>query len=122
VSTLLLSSIEDNFQPAAIIKTTNTWALYVRFLEQTCLEMSWDSCSFVTASSVTPDFTELRDEVGSQVHLLPPMATREAPRRVVGARVHAKAIHVSNLAECARRYGALKSTKMVAGTVGGCRS
>jgi hypothetical protein len=77
--------------------------------------MSWNSCSFLKASSVTHDFTELRDEVGSQFILLPPMATRAACHR--RARVHAKAIHVSNLVEYVRRYGALKSTKMVAGTL-----
>jgi hypothetical protein len=38
-------------------------------------------------------------------------------RRVIGGRVQAKALHVSNLAECARRYGANKSTKMLLGTV-----
>jgi Transposase IS4 len=39
------------------------------------------------------------------------------PRRTVGARVHAKAMHVASLAECARRYGILKKSKLVNGTV-----
>ena len=39
------------------------------------------------------------------------------PRRVTGSIVIAKACHVTNLAECARRYGANKSTKMVEGVV-----
>jgi hypothetical protein len=38
-------------------------------------------------------------------------------RKVIGGRVQAKALHVSNLAECSRRYGANKSTKMLLGTV-----
>ena len=38
-------------------------------------------------------------------------------RRVIGDRVQAKALHVSNLTECARRYWANKSTKMLLGTV-----
>ena len=37
--------------------------------------------------------------------------------RVVGAKVHAKAIHVTSEAECARRYGARKKTKLVPGIV-----
>ena len=39
------------------------------------------------------------------------------PRKVVGGRVQAKALHVSNLAECARRYGAHKGTKVLMGIV-----
>jgi hypothetical protein len=38
-------------------------------------------------------------------------------RRVVGSRVHAKAHHVTAHAECARRYGAAKTTKLIGGTV-----
>jgi hypothetical protein len=38
-------------------------------------------------------------------------------RRVVGSKVHAKALHVTNLAECSRRYGAGKKTKLLSGTV-----
>jgi hypothetical protein len=38
-------------------------------------------------------------------------------RRVIGSRVNAKAIHVTNNAECSRRYGAAKLTKRLDGTV-----
>jgi hypothetical protein len=38
-------------------------------------------------------------------------------RRTIGSKVHAKAIHVTNLAECSRRYGAGKKTKLLLGTV-----
>ena len=38
-------------------------------------------------------------------------------RRVVGAIVEAKAIHVTNLAECTRRYGANNKEKIIRGTV-----
>jgi hypothetical protein len=38
-------------------------------------------------------------------------------RRVVGSTVHAKALHVTNKAECSRRYGAGKTTKLLLGTV-----
>ncbi len=38
-------------------------------------------------------------------------------RRIVGSVVHAKAIHVTNKAECGRRYGRNKSTKLVQGHV-----
>ena len=38
-------------------------------------------------------------------------------RRVVGAKVHAKAIHVTSEAECARRYGSNKNTKWLNGIV-----
>ena len=39
------------------------------------------------------------------------------PRKVIGGRVQAKAVHVTNLSECARPYGANRHTKMVLGTV-----
>ena len=42
---------------------------------------------------------------------------RNDPRYVVGARVQAKAHHVTALAECHRRYGANAKTKFVNGTV-----
>ena len=38
-------------------------------------------------------------------------------RKVVGEKIHAKAIHVTNLSECSRRYGSLAKTKEVVGTV-----
>ena len=38
-------------------------------------------------------------------------------RRIVGSKVHAKALHVTNNAECSRRYGAGKTTKRLQGTV-----
>lgn len=38
-------------------------------------------------------------------------------RRIVGSEVHAKACHVTAMAECARRYGALKASKMLNGSV-----
>jgi hypothetical protein len=38
-------------------------------------------------------------------------------RRVVGSKVHAKCLHVSNNAECSRRYGAGKRNKLLLGTV-----
>jgi hypothetical protein len=38
-------------------------------------------------------------------------------RQIVGSIVHAKAIHVTNEAECGRRYGRNKSTKLVQGHV-----
>jgi hypothetical protein len=38
-------------------------------------------------------------------------------RRKIGGRVTAKACHVVFLGECARRYGALKTTKVIVGTV-----
>ena len=39
------------------------------------------------------------------------------PRRIVGSMVEAKACHVTNLAECARRYGSNSKTKKVQGIV-----
>jgi len=39
------------------------------------------------------------------------------PRRVVGNRVWAKACHVTNYAECARRYGSNSKLKYVSGIV-----
>jgi hypothetical protein len=39
------------------------------------------------------------------------------PRKVVGSIVEAKALHVTSLAECTRRYGARKTTKMLHGVV-----
>ena len=45
------------------------------------------------------------------------MAPTLDPRRVAGNIVHAKAIHVTNLAECARRYGSKKKTKKLRGVV-----
>jgi hypothetical protein len=43
--------------------------------------------------------------------------SRSDRRRVVGARVHAKALLVTSEEECRRRYGSLQGTKMVSGTV-----
>ena len=45
------------------------------------------------------------------------MAPTSDPHRIVGNIVHAKAIHVTNLAECARRYGSKKKTKKLRGVV-----
>ena len=42
------------------------------------------------------------------------------PRRIVGRRVCAKAIHVTALAECARRFGSRSKSKVIAGTVIEC--
>ena len=39
------------------------------------------------------------------------------PRRIVGSMVEAKACHVTNLAECSRRYGSNSKTKRVQGIV-----
>ena len=39
------------------------------------------------------------------------------PRRIVGSMVEAKACHVTNLAECARRYGSNSKTKRVQGII-----
>ena len=39
------------------------------------------------------------------------------PRCIVGSMVEAKACHVTNLAECARRYGSNSKTKRVQGIV-----
>lgn len=38
-------------------------------------------------------------------------------RKVVGEKIHAKAMHVMNLLECSRRYGSRAKTKEVVGTV-----
>ena len=40
-----------------------------------------------------------------------------SPRRVVGGVVHAKACHVTSLAEATRRYGSLKNEKLLPGKV-----
>ncbi len=40
--------------------------------------------------------------------------------RVVGGIVHAKACHVTSLAECSRRYGALKNGEVGAGQGPSC--
>ncbi len=45
------------------------------------------------------------------------LSTMVDPQRVTGSIVITKACHVTNLAECARCYGANKSTKMVEGIV-----
>ena len=39
------------------------------------------------------------------------------PRKIVGNIVEAKALHVTSLAECTRRYGANKASKMLKGVV-----
>ena len=43
--------------------------------------------------------------------------TKSDPRCVVGALVHAKAVHVTSSIECHRRYGSLAKTKLVNGVV-----
>ena len=49
---------------------------------------------------------------------MPPQSTMATdPRRIVGSMVEAKACHVTNLAECARRYGSNSKTKRVQGVV-----
>jgi len=45
------------------------------------------------------------------------MGRCDDPRLVVGATVHAKAVHIVHYAECARLYGSLAGTKLVSGTV-----
>ena len=45
------------------------------------------------------------------------MAPPSDARKTVGAVVHAKACHVRSLAECSRRYGSAKETKLVRGAV-----
>ena len=47
----------------------------------------------------------------------PPSTMATDPRRIVGSMVEAKACHVTNLAECARRYGSNSKTKRVQGVV-----
>ena len=47
----------------------------------------------------------------------PPSIMAADPRRIVGSMVEAKACHVTNLAECARRYGSNSKTKKVQGIV-----
>jgi hypothetical protein len=37
-------------------------------------------------------------------------------RRIVGSKVHAKALHVTNNGACSRRHGARKTTKQLQGT------
>ena len=44
----------------------------------------------------------------------------EDPRRIIGRRIYEKAIHVTALAECARRYGSQSKSKEVEGTVLEC--
>ena len=45
------------------------------------------------------------------------MAPTSDPRHIVSNIVDAKATHVINLAECARRYGSKKKTKNLRGVV-----
>jgi len=45
------------------------------------------------------------------------MGRCDDPRLVVGATVHAKAVHIVHYAECARLDGSLAGTKLVSGTV-----
>jgi hypothetical protein len=45
------------------------------------------------------------------------MSNNDDPRYVLGARVHAKALHVTAAAECHRRYGTNAKTKFLNGTV-----
>ena len=45
------------------------------------------------------------------------MARPLDPRRVIGNTVYAKAIHVTNQSECARRYGPNKKSKLLKGVV-----
>jgi Transposase IS4 len=53
--------------------------------------------------------------LNNQLKLL--KGTMVDPHRVVGNTITAKACHVTNLAECARRYGSNKSTKLLDGVV-----
>lgn len=45
------------------------------------------------------------------------MASTADPRRVVGERVHALALHVTSAADCAARFGTRKDVALVSGTV-----
>ena len=65
------------------------------------------SCSFCISLSI--------DRFYSSIAMV-----SDDPRRIVGRRVYAKAIHVTALSECARRFGSRSKTKEVAGTVLEC--
>ena len=43
--------------------------------------------------------------------------TGEYVRRMVGEKVHAKALHVTSMAECSQRYGPIENTKEFFGVV-----
>ena len=47
----------------------------------------------------------------------PPSIMAADPQRIVGSMVEAKACHVTNLAECSRRYGSNSKTKRVQGII-----
>ena len=83
-----------------------------------CSNSGWLSCSDTSKIDNTTVciFYNLRTILG-QYTLPPPSIMAADPRRIVGSMVEAKACHVTNLAECAHRYGSNSKTKRVQGIV-----
>ena len=84
-----------------------------------CSNSGWLSCSDtskINNTTVCILFYNLRTILG-QYTSPPPSIMADDPRRIVGSMVEAKACHVTNLAECARRYGSNSKTKKVQGIV-----
>ena len=83
-----------------------------------CSNSGWLSCSDTSKIDNTTVciFYNLRTILG-QYTSPPPSIMAADPRRIVGSMVEANACHVTNLAECVRRYGSNSKTKRVQGIV-----
>ena len=83
-----------------------------------CSNSGWLSCSDTSKidNTMVCIFYNLRTILG-QYTSPPPSIMAADPRRIVGSMVEVKACHVTNLAECAHRYGSNSKTKKVQGII-----
>ena len=83
-----------------------------------CSNSGWLSCSDTLKMDNTTFFIFLEPQtILGHYSCRKPSIMAADPRRIVGSMVEAKACHVTNLAECSRRYGSNSKTKRVQGIV-----
>jgi hypothetical protein len=88
----------------------------MRFLWRTGLEIPWDM-SPTLYSLVAHSSRKAVGQVGRTRIYRKTEGSRSVRRRIVGARVHAKALLVTSEEECRHQYESLQGTKLVSGTV-----
>jgi hypothetical protein len=111
---LPMSSIEDNIRKHTPIKQPNLAAICCHIRSQRLSKMVGSYQQGCLWPCDTPtNLLKVANPSTARIIKAPP----NDPRRVVGARVHARASLVTSLVEFSRLFGSLARTKFVAGTV-----